>query len=102
MENQEDSIETILRNKILELSDYLKSKCDNNKQIELITKKLENLKYYEIMIFISFLNVDKVNEYCDQFINTYKIDETEEIREKIKDYIIYFISIRDLISETIK
>jgi hypothetical protein len=31
MENQEDSIETILRNKILELSDYLKSKCDNNK-----------------------------------------------------------------------
>ena len=102
MENQEDSIETILRNKILELSDYLKSKCDNNEQIELITKKLDNLKNYEIMLFISFLNINKVNEYCNQFIDTYKIDETEQIRETIKDYILYFISIRDLISETVK
>ena len=54
------------------------------------------------MLFISFLKIDKVNEYCDQFIYNYQIVETEEIREKIKDYIIYFISIRDLISETVK
>ena len=54
------------------------------------------------MLFISFLNINKVNEYCDQFIDTYKIDESEEIRETIKDYIIYFISIRNLISETVK
>ena len=102
MENQ-DSIENILRDKINELSTYLISKCDNNDQIELITKKLNNLKYYEIMLFISFLNVDKVNEYCDQFINTYQIVETDDqIRETIKDYIIYFISIRDLISENVK
>ena len=102
MENQEDSIETILRNKILELSDYLKSKCNNNEQIELITKKLDNLKYYEIMLFISFLNINKIDEYCNQFITTYKIVETEEIRNTIKDYIIYFISIKELISESVK
>ena len=55
------------------------------------------------MLFISFLNINKVDEYCDQFINTYGIVESDDqIRETIKDYIIYFISIRDLISETIK
>ncbi len=103
MENQEiETIENILRDKILELSEYLKSHCHNNEQIELITKKLDNLKNYEIMLFISFLNINKVNEYCDQFIDTYKIEETEQIRETIKDYILYFISIRDLISETVK
>ena len=96
-----DNIESILRNEILELSNYLKSKCNNNEQIELISHKLDNLKYYEIMLFISFLNINKVNEYCDQFIHTYQIVESEEIRDKIKNYIIYFISIKELISENI-
>ena len=63
--NNSETIETILKNKILELSDYLKSKCDDAEYIELITHKLENLKYYEIMLFITFLNINKINEYCD-------------------------------------
>ena len=92
-----NNVENILRSKILELSDYLKSKCNNNEEIEQISDRLENLKYYEIMLFISFLNINKIDEYCNQFIQTYKIVETEEIREKIKDYIIYFITIKDLI-----
>ena len=94
----DNNIESILKNKILELSDFLKSKCNHNEQIELITNKLDNLKYYEIMLFISFLNINKVNEYSNQFLHTYKIVETEEIRDTIKDYIIYFISIKELIN----
>jgi hypothetical protein len=54
------------------------------------------------MLFVSFLKNDKINEYCDQFINTYKINETEEIRETVKNYLIYFISIKELIIETME
>lgn len=97
-----NNVETILKTKILDLSNYLKSNCNNNEQIELITHKLDNLKYYEIMLFISFLNINKIDEYCNQFIQTYQIVETEEIRETIKDYIIYFLTIKDLISDTVK
>ena len=96
-----ETIENILKDKILELSHFLKSKCNNNEQLELITNKLDSLKYYEIMLFVSFLNINRINEYCDQFIHTYKINETPEIREKINDYLIYFISIKELMNENI-
>ena len=97
-----ESLETILRNKINELSDYLKSFSSNDDQIHLIQDKLNNLKYYEIMLFILSLKETEIDNYCNQFINTYKINETEQIRQTIKDYIIYFINVNNLLKETVK
>ena len=100
MEN--NSLENILRNKINELSDYLKSFCNNDEQIHLIQNKLQNLKYYEIMLFILSLKETEIEIYINQFIHTYQINETEEIRQTIKEYLIYFININNLLKETVK
>ena len=97
-----ESLETILRNKINELSHYLKSFCNNDDQVNLIEHKLNNLKYYEIMLFILSLKESEIETYINQFINTYKIHETEQIRNTIKEYLQYFISVNNLLKETVK
>ena len=97
-----ESLETILRNKINELSDYLKSFSSNDDQIHLIQDKLNNLKYYEIMLFILSLKETEIETYINQFINTYQINETEDIRDTIKEYLQYFISVNNLLKETVK
>ena len=96
-----NSLETILRNKINELSNYLKSFCNNQEQVNLIDKKLNNLKYYELMLFILSLKETEIETYINQFINTYQIHETEDIRKFIKDYLEYFISINEILKETV-
>ena len=100
MENSLD-LETILREKINELSNYLKSFCNNQEQVNLIEHKLNNLKYYELMLFILSLKETEIETYINQFINTYQIHETEEIRKFIKDYLEYFISINEILKETV-
>ena len=102
MENQTLDLETILREKINELSHYLKSFCNNDDQIQLLEHKLNNLKYYELMLFILSLKETDIELYINQFINTYQIHETEEIRRFIKDYLEYFISINNVLKETVK
>ena len=100
MEN--DSLEIILREKINELSDYLKSFSSNDDQIHLIQDKLNNLKYYEIMLFILSLKETEIETYTNQFIHTYQLIETEEIRQTIKQYLLYFININNILKETVK
>lgn len=97
-----NSIETILKEKIIELSDYLKSKCNNDDQIKLIEEKLNNLKLYEIMMFVLFLKDDQIDNYINQFIHTYKIDDNNETREKIKEYLLYFLNVKILLNENEK
>ncbi len=101
MENN-DSLETILRQKINEMSHYLKSFSNNDEQLYLIEDKLKNLKYYEIMLFILSLKETEIENYIDQFMNTYKINETEVKRQTIKEFLLYFISVNKILKETVK
>ena len=101
MENN-DSLEIILREKINEMSNYLKSFSNNDEQLYLIEDKLKNLKYYEIMLFILSLKETQIENYIDQFINTYKINETEIKRQTIKEFLLYFISVNKILKETVK
>ena len=100
MEN--NSLENILRNKINELSDYLKSFCDNDEQIHLLEQNLNNLKYYELLLLIMSLKESEIGTYTNQFFHIYQINETEEIRQTIKEYLLYFININNLLKETVK
>ena len=97
-----ECLELILKQKINELSDYLKSHCNNQDQLILIEDKLNNLKFYDIMLFILVLNENQIDTYINQFINSYQINETEEIKLTIKGYIEYFISVNKLLNENVK
>ncbi len=92
------SLEEILKQKINELAQFLISNCRDTEKINLINDKLSNLKFYEIMLFITFLDLTKIDTYINDFINSYSIEDTIDIRNKIKDYLEYFIKVKDIIS----
>jgi hypothetical protein len=93
------NLETILKQKIQELSNYLISKSNNEDQIKLINNKLSNLKFYEIMLFVSFLQEKNIDTYINDFINSYKIEDTIEIRDTIKNYLEYFIQVNKILNK---
>ena len=102
MDMNEETLELILKNKINELSDFLKSHCNNEEQLNKIEQTLNNLKFYDIMLFILVINENDIDKYINQFIYGYQINETEEIRNTIKVYLEYFISINNLLKENVK
>ena len=93
------NLETILKEKIQELSNYLISKSNNEEQIKLINDKLSHLKFYEMMFFITFLDETKIEIYINDFINSYKIQDNIETRDKIKNYLEYFIQVNKILNK---
>jgi len=97
MNNSNNDFENLLRNKIIEFSSYLISKCDNNDQIKMIEDKIGSLRYYEILMFITFLDSNKLDNYISDLINTINMPDSEEIRQKIKEYLQYFMNVKEII-----
>ena len=96
--NSENNIESILKEKILEFSSYLKEKCHNQDHVKQIDEKLNNLKFYEIMAFIMFLDENKLDTYINDLFK-YDIEDSQEVRDNIKNYLNYFLSVKQIIIE---
>ena len=96
--NSENNIETILKEKILEFSSYLKQKCNNPDHVKQIDEKLNNLKFYEIMAFIMFLDENKLDTYINDLFK-YDIEDSQEVRDNIKNYLNYFLSVKQIVNE---
>ena len=47
-------------------------------------------------MFITFLNVDTIEDKINDFIKIFKLNDTEDNREKIKNHINYFIEIKKM------
>lgn len=92
-------MEEILTNKIKQFSNYLLSicKCENSKK--LINDKLSNLKLYEILLFISFLNVNKINDEISLLFQQFNLEDNEVNRKQVLSYINYFIEVKDIINK---
>jgi hypothetical protein len=97
-----NNIETILKDKINEFSSFLISKCDNDDQIKIIQDKLGNLKFYELMLFITFLDNNRLDHYINELMNTINLQDSEEIRLSIKEYLIYFINVKQIFNDSMK
>ena len=96
--NSSQDIEIILREKILEFSSFLISKCNNPDHVKLIEEKLNNLKFYEIMAFIVFLDENKLDSYINDLFK-YDIEDSQEIRDNIKNSLNYFLTVKQIIIE---
>ena len=99
MENNNDNIETILINKIKQFSTYLISICNCNNSKQMIEDKMMNLKLYEILLFISFLNQQKLNDEISLLFKQFNLIDNEENRKNVLDYINYFIKIKYIIAK---
>jgi Ca2+-binding EF-hand superfamily protein len=102
MNNSSNDFENILRSKITQFSSYLISKCDNNDQIKMIEDKIGSLRYYEILMFITFLDSNKLDNYINDLINTVNIPDNEEIRYEIKEYLKWFMNVREILNDSMK
>ena len=89
----------LLQTKIIEFGEYL-IKLTNNEECKLmIEDKIQKMTLYEILMFITFLNYDKINEYLNQFMVQYEINDTIENRQKIIEKLEYFISVKEILCQ---
>uniref|UniRef100_A0A6C0EDE1 Uncharacterized protein n=1 Tax=viral metagenome TaxID=1070528 RepID=A0A6C0EDE1_9ZZZZ len=92
-----NSTETILREKLLNFSSYLKEKCNNPDHVKQIDEKLNNLKFYEIMAFILFLDENKLDSYINDLYSLYNsLEDSQEVRDNIKENLNYFLKIKNI------
>ena len=97
--NSENNIEIILREKIFNFSTYIISKCNNEDHKKQIEERLNNLKFFEIMAFIYFLDENRIHSYTNDLLKSYDIEDTIEFRDKVKENLEYFVEIKKIIIE---
>ena len=73
--------------------------CKNENKIVLIKKKLSNLKLYEIILFIQYLNNENIKSQIDNFIIEYDIIDNENIRNEIEKYLVHFLEIKNILNK---
>jgi len=97
--NSNTNIEILLKNKIKDLAEFLLSICENENKKNEIKSALIDLPFYKILLFISFLDSNKIDNQINDFINSFQLNDTQENRDKIKEYIEYFFQIKLIINE---
>ncbi len=86
-------MEEILNSKIIDFSNYLLSICNNEKKKKLIKEKMSNLKLYEILLFVSFLQKNNINTEINLLFTTFDLENNEENKQNVLNYIEYFLKI---------
>ena len=76
----------LLKNKIIEFGEFLKSVSKSKETIEKIDKLMLDLDRLKIAMFITFLNKQTINDEFDKYDNF-----SEEVKIKFNNYIDYFI-----------
>jgi len=54
--------------------------------------------YHYINYICLFIDENKINNHINEFIKIYNINDTFELREKLKDYLKYFIEIKNILN----
>ncbi len=93
------NIENLLKLNIENMGKFLVSICTDENKIKDINDTLLDLPTYKILLFISFLDFDKMDHQINDFIKLFKLNDTEENKEKIKEYINYFLQIKTILNE---
>ena len=94
-----NNIEILLRNKIQDLGNFLISICNNENKKKEINDTLISLPLYKILLFISILDKNKFNHQIDNFVKSFDLDNNENNREIIKEYLNYFINVKEILNE---
>ena len=96
MNNQ--NIEILLKDKIKQLGEFLISICNDNDKKQNINDSLIELPSYKILLFISFLDLNKVENQINEIIVLFQLNDSVENRLKIREYIDYFIEVKNIIN----
>ena len=91
-------MEKLLKEKILNFSEFLIKNCESEDKIKEINDKIKNLQFYEIIIFIQFLKKENIEKETNIFIKSFSIIDSLEVREKIYNQLDYFISVKKILN----
>ena len=94
MNNQ---IEIILRDKIKDLGQFLISICDNEEKKQTIKETIIDIPSYKLLLFVSLLDPNRIDNQINDFINIFNINDTTENRSVLKDKLDYFIQVKNIL-----
>ena len=94
-----NNIEILLRNKIQDLGNFLITICNNENKKKEINDTLISLPLYKILLFISILDKNKFNHQIDNFVKSFDLEDSDNNREIIKEYLNYFINVKEILNE---
>ena len=94
-----NNIEILLKQKIQELGLFLVSICENEDKKKDIKDAILDLPFYKILLFISFLDKDKADNQINDLVNIFCLNNNEENRVKILEYLKYFLEIKTILNE---
>jgi hypothetical protein len=93
-----NNIEIILKNKINELGEYLISNCNNTNKQNDIRTALTDLPTYKVLLFVSFIDHNKIDTQINEFIKLFNINDSQDIRNEIKTYLEYFLEVKNILN----
>lgn len=91
-------MEPLLKDKIQLMAEYLISQCNDTNKVKQINDTLTDLPLYKIILFINFLDLKKMDAQIDDFIKLFSLNDTEDSRNKIKEYLNYFIEVKSILN----
>ncbi len=91
------NIELLLKDKIKNFGEFLISICKDETKIKDINDAIIDLPLYKILLFISFLDLNKIDYQINDFILLFKLEDNQENRNKIYENIKFFISVKDIL-----
>ena len=92
-------IEILLSEKINDFGQYLISNTNDTNKQNVIKNALIDLPSYKILLFISYLDSQKIESHINDFINLFGITSTDDTRNEIKKYLQYFFQIQNIIKK---
>lgn len=92
-------MEELFKKKIENMSEYLISVCNNKDKIKDIRESLTDLPLYKIILFINFLDKNKMDDQVSDFIKLYSLNDNQETKDKIIEYLNYFLEVKDILNQ---
>jgi len=92
-------MQEILSEKLSDLADFLTSICKDDKKKNSINESMRDMSLSKMMLFINFLDEEKIDGQIKDFIKLYSLDDSKGNKDHIKDYILYFIKVKNILNK---
>jgi len=92
-------MQDILNDKLSELADFLISICKDDKKKKEINESMRDMSLCKMMLFINFLDESKIDTQINDFIKLFSLEDSQGNKNHIKDYIIYFIKVKNILNK---
>ncbi len=95
-------MESILKEKINDLGNYLISICESETYKKLIKETLNDMPEYKIFFFLFLINKNNIDYQINDFVKLFCITDNQETRNEIKKHLEWFLNVNGLINNNYK